>query len=92
MDLTPGELFQWMYKETSKKKSDTCNSLIDLAITAKTKLGVLSWTLTDQVQIFPPGHRLQICCPREKLCRTTESIPKTPDHHKEEVVECEGFV
>ena len=38
MDLTPGELFQWMYKETSKKKSDTGNSLIDLAITAKTKL------------------------------------------------------
>ena len=38
MDLTPGELFQWMHKETSKKKSDTRNSLIDLARTAKTKL------------------------------------------------------
>lgn len=38
MDLTPGELFQWMHKETTKKKSGTCNPLIDLAITAKTKL------------------------------------------------------
>ena len=67
-------------------------SRLSLSIKAKKKLGVPSWTLTDQVQIFPPGHRPQICCPTEKLCRTTESIPKIPGHHEEEVVECEGIV